>query len=74
MPAFDMGEVTEIFAPDGIWHTVMGAPTATTNPVFTSGTGQPITTPETWISFQDSADMKVYAFPVSDTILVRYTP
>lgn len=74
MPAFDMSQVRAVMLPDGTWHTTVGAPIATVNPVFEGDTGQPVTTPETWISFIDSADGSVYAFPVSAAIAVKYTP
>ena len=73
MAAFDFSQVNEILLSDG-WHTTTGAPIATTNPVFTGDSGQPVSTDETWVSFIDAADGKVYAFPVSPFIAVRYTP
>ena len=74
MAVFDMGQVREVMLPDGTWHNTTGAPVATVNPTFASDTGEPITTPETWISFVDQADGSVYAFPVSAAIAVKYTP
>lgn len=73
MAAFDLSQVTEVLLQDG-WHTTRGAPIATVSPTFTSDNGQSVSTSETWMSFIDANDDKVYAFPVSPFISVRYTP